>query len=39
MNKEDLLFYDAYEAFYAMAEKSNAFRALFLWTLCILQKI
>ncbi len=27
MNKKDLLFYDAYEAFYAMAEKSNAFRA------------
>lgn len=27
MNKKDLLFYDAYEAFYAMAEKSNAFQA------------
>lgn len=26
MNKKDLLFYDAYEAFYAMAEKANAFR-------------
>lgn len=25
--KSDLLFYDAYEAFYAMADKSNAFRA------------
>lgn len=27
MNRKDLLFYDAYEAFYTMAEKSNAFRA------------
>ncbi len=27
MKKKDLLFYDAYEAFYAMAEKSNAFQA------------
>ena len=27
MNKKELLFYDAYEAFYAMAEKSNAFQA------------
>ncbi len=27
MNKKELLFYDAYEAFYAMAKKSNAFRA------------
>lgn len=26
MNKKDLLFYDAYEEFYAMAEKSNAFQ-------------
>lgn len=26
MNKKDLLFYDAYEAFYSMAKKSNAFR-------------
>ena len=25
MNKKELLFYDAYEAFYAMARKSNAF--------------
>lgn len=25
MNKEDLLFYDAYESFYSMAEKSKAF--------------
>lgn len=24
--KDELLFYDAYEAFYAMAKKSNAFR-------------
>lgn len=27
MNKEDLLFYNEYESFYEMAEKSNAFRA------------
>ncbi len=27
MNKKELLFYDAYEAFYAMAEKSKAFQA------------
>lgn len=27
MNKNELLFYDAYEAFYAMAGKSNAFRS------------
>ena len=27
MNKKDLLFYDAYEEFYVMARKSNAFRA------------
>lgn len=27
MNKKDLLFYDAYEKFYAMARKSNAFQA------------
>ena len=27
MNKKDLLFYDAYEAFYAMANKSVAFQA------------
>lgn len=27
MNKKDLLFYDAYEAFYAMADKSKAFQA------------
>lgn len=27
MNKKDLLFYDAYEEFYAMAEKSNAFQS------------
>lgn len=27
MNKKELLFYDAYEAFYAMARKSNAFQA------------
>lgn len=27
MNKKELLFYDAYEAFYAMAKKSNAFQA------------
>ena len=26
MNKEELLFYDAYEAFYAMAGKSKAFK-------------
>lgn len=26
MNKRDLLFYDAYEEFYAMAEKSDAFK-------------
>ena len=26
MNKKELLFYDAYEAFYAMAKKSNAFQ-------------
>ena len=26
MNKSELLFYDAYESFYAMAEKSSAFR-------------
>ncbi len=27
MNKKELLFYDAYEAFYAMAKKSNVFKA------------
>ena len=27
MNKKELLFYDAYEAFYIMAKKSNAFQA------------
>ncbi len=27
MNKKDLLFYDAYEGFYTMAEQSEAFRA------------
>lgn len=27
MNRKDLLFYDAYEAFYTMAEKSKAFQA------------
>ena len=27
MNKEELLFYDAYEAFYTMAKKSGAFKA------------
>ena len=27
MNKKELLFYDAYEAFYAMARKSNAFQS------------
>lgn len=27
MNKTELLFYDAYEAFYAMAKKSNAFQS------------
>ncbi|MGN1132427.1 MAG: class I SAM-dependent methyltransferase [Ruminococcus sp.] len=27
MNKKELLFYDAYEAFYAMAKKSNAFQS------------
>lgn len=27
MNKKDLLFYDAYEAFYAMAKESNAFQS------------
>lgn len=27
MNKKELLFYDAYEAFYAMAKKSSAFQA------------
>ena len=27
MNKKELLFYDAYEAFYAMAKTSRAFRA------------
>ena len=26
MNKKELLFYDAYEAFYAMAKESNAFQ-------------
>ena len=26
MNKEELLFYDEYESFYTMAEKSDAFR-------------
>ena len=26
MNKKDLLFYDAYEGFYAMAKKSTAFQ-------------
>lgn len=27
MDRQDLLFYDAYEAFYAMAGRSEAFRA------------
>ena len=27
MNRKELLFYDAYESFYAMAEHSSAFRA------------
>ena len=27
MNKNELLFYDAYEAFYAMAKESNAFQS------------
>ena len=27
MNKEELLFYDAYEDFYKMAKESNAFKA------------
>ena len=27
MNKKELLFYDAYEAFYAMAKESNAFQS------------
>ena len=26
MDKKELLFYDAYEAFYGMAKKSNAFQ-------------